>query len=84
MMVSFQHLRVCQLYKSYIDAICKLQSSRYKILKKDYKSEIDKLYYVRGMIEDAVNMVEECLDKERGLELYEEAKSMLDGCNRCQ
>lgn len=85
MIVEMQHLRVCQLNKSYIAAICELQNNKYKILKKDYKLEIDRLYYIRGMIQDAISMVEECLDKVRGLELYQEAKKMLEyGCISCK
>ena len=85
MMIEMQHLRICQLNKSYVATICELQNNRYKLLKKDYKTEIDRLYYVRGMIQDAVSMVEECLDQARGMELYNEAKLMLEyGCQSCK
>lgn len=83
--IEVDHLRVCQLRKSYYSAICELQSNKYRLTHKAYREEVDRLYYIRGMIDDSVTMVEECLQADRGMEIYEEAKKLLGyGCAGCR
>lgn len=85
-MIEVEHFRVCNLYKKYLTAICELRSNKCSYRHKEYKEMVKDLYEVKHLIADAVIMVEECLDKEVGMELYEEAKKLLEpnGCKSCK
>lgn len=84
-MIELDHFRVCNLYRSYIDAICELRTNKCSYSHKAYKEKTKLLYDIKNMIADAVILVEECLDKEAGIALYEEAKLLLNakGCSTC-
>lgn len=84
-LVSYNHFRVCQLQKSLAHAICFLRERKCDYSKSEWKIEINKLYYIRNMILDAVVLAEECLDIDNAYFLYEEAKNLLNdkGCPTC-
>ena len=84
-MIELDHFRVCNLYKNYLYAICELRSNKCSYSHKAYKLKTKSLYDIKNMIADAVILVEECLDKESGIALYEEAKLLLNakGCPTC-
>lgn len=86
-MVEYNHFRVCNLWKSYINKVCKLRREKCDYSKSDFKVQLEKLYNIRNMILDAVAMAEECLDVEMAIELYDEAKRLLtndENCPTCQ
>lgn len=84
-MIEIDHFRVCNLYRSYLDAICELRINKCSYSHKAYKEKTKVLYEIKNMIADAVILVEECLDKEAGMALYNEAKLLLNakGCPTC-
>lgn len=85
-MIEVEHFRVCNLYRKYLYAVCELRSKKCSYSHKEYRERVKELYEVKHLIADAVIMVEECLDKEVGMELYEEAKTLLNGngCKSCK
>ncbi len=84
-MIEIDHFRICNLYRIYLDAVCELRSNKCSYSHKDYKSKTKLLYEIKNMMADAVILVEECLNKEAGIALYEEAKILLNakGCPTC-
>lgn len=82
----FYHLRICKLWRSYLNEVCKLYDSKCEISNKKFNKRKEELWQIRNIILDAKIIVEECLDKEGGLELYEYAKSLLNvsSCPNCK
>lgn len=80
-LVHFYHLRTCQLMKTYTQAVCDFFSKKCDLTQKEVIKVEDKLTHIKNMIDAAKYKVEECGDKELGLELYEEARNLLKDFN---
>ena len=86
-LIEYNYFRICQLWKIYIGKVCQLRSSKCDLSLKEYKRQLDKLYYIRNMILDSKILAEDCLDIDAAYELYNEAKNLLNdssGCPTCE
>jgi len=76
-LVHFYHMRNCQLMKTYTQAVCDFFSRKCDLTQKERLKVEDKLVHIKNLIEASKYKIEECGDKSLGLELYEEAKTLL-------
>lgn len=81
--VEFSHMRVCRVMASYIKVVGIFLSSKYTRPIKDNESIEKELLAIKDIIDASIYSVEELLDNQLGLELYEEAitriKQISDG-----
>lgn len=90
-MVQFDHMRVCQIMKKYIQAVCTFLSNKCNYTKKEISTIEEKLIRIKNTIDFSVWKVEECLEKQEGKDLYDEATNLLkefedgmyNGCSSC-
>ncbi len=82
--VEFNHLRVCQLEKSFLKLICDFFTNKCSFNEKEKNSKLDELMKIYFNIKASKWLVEECLETEKGLELYNETnKSMEQYGKKC-
>lgn len=80
----FYHLRVISLKSKYVSAICDLKKNKCNLTRREFTQQEGNLYKIRNQIEAAVWMVEECLDIEKGMELYNNASNALEKYDNCE
>jgi len=81
----FYHLRTTELDNKITSEMCKLLSERCGLTRSEYLQNRDKLRDIDEYLKAAKWMVEECLDKEKGKELYDLTKKLLEEyTNECQ
>ena len=79
----YYHMRVCSLWNKYLDKLCELINSKCETSQQKYKYSLEKMWRIRNLIEDAVILVEDCLDIKKGTELYNDILSQLNKENDC-
>lgn len=79
--VEFNHLRTTQLSKNYIETVCKFFSKKCDYKHSEYLDLLNKLNEIDFTIKAAKWKVEECLESQAGLDLYEKAKTLLNDFN---
>lgn len=81
----FLHLRTTELFNKIQSERVKLVNDTCKISRDDFIQNRDKLRDIEEYLLAAKWMVEECLDKAKGKELYEYSKKLLEEyTNECQ
>lgn len=82
--VEYDLFRNCRQMCSYIRAICDLFSDRCELTKSKFEERRKKLIWIKELIDAAKYMVEEFGDCDAGLDLYNEANSLLKETNDCR
>ncbi len=85
--VEFNHFRTSSITKQLVETTCSFFGRKCDYKHSDYKVLLDKLIEIKFTIDSAKWLVEECLQSQKGLDLYEKAKTLLNdfttaGC-RC-
>jgi hypothetical protein len=75
--VHFFHFRYSTLLSDYKEQVCKLYSEQCSFNKSEFEDKKKQLMEIRFQMDAAKYEVEECHDKKKGLELYENAKQLL-------
>ena len=76
-LIEIQHLRVCQLMTLFTTVLGNYLSKKCNLTIKEKEEVEKKLSEINDMINAAIYSVEECLDNEEGMKLYEEAQKRL-------
>ncbi len=76
-LVEFSHLRVCQLETRYSQILCKFFSNKCNYTKEEIKNLEGKLRKIDDTLQAAIYKVEDCNEKQEGLDLYDEANSLI-------
>lgn len=74
----FDHLRNCQQLQMYYQAVCDLFAQKCDLGKKEFNERLKSLEWIKQLIDAAKSMVEVCDNSVEGLELYDEAKHLLN------
>lgn len=77
-MVEFCHMRICLIMCDYMKIVCSFFSEKCCSSQKERDALQKELLSIKDMIDGAIYAVEECLDNQLGLELYEEAKKRIN------
>lgn len=80
-MVAFNYFRTCNLYNKYINAVCNTRSQKCDLRPLEYEKKLDSLRSIKELIDGAKWSAEECLSVHQGLEMYNEAISLLEQYN---
>lgn len=80
-MIEFSHMRVCKIMSNYIKLIGLFLSSKYTRQIKDNDCIEKELVEIKDLIDNSIYAVEELLDSNLGLELYEEALNRIKKLN---
>lgn len=81
----FYHLRTTEIDNLITTEMCKLLSDRCDMTRSEYMENRDKLRDIEEYVKAAKWMIEECNDKQKGKELYEFAKKLIEEyTNECQ
>lgn len=75
--------RVCLLMSKYSKAICELFTKRCAITHKKFEEYRKQLIWIKELIDASKYLVEECCEIKAGIELYNEASTLLDELNSC-
>lgn len=81
--VEYSLMRNCQLVRRYISAICKLFDIKCTISKAEFEKRRRELIWIKELIDASVYKVEDCNNEAQGLELYNEANSLLTNYSKC-
>lgn len=73
----FLHFRYSKLFSDYKQQICKLYSEQCSFNKSEFEDKKKQLMEIKFLMDAAKYQVEECHEKKKGLELYEDAKQLL-------
>lgn len=76
--VEYSSLRECAILQKYYQEVCKLFASRIRVTPKAFQLMRRNLIWIKELIDAAKYKVEECLEEEAGIELYNEANRLLD------
>jgi len=76
--VEYELFRNCQINFQYINNVCQLFQARCELSLKEFERRLEKLNWIKQLIDASKYKVEECGDKKQGIELYNEARLMLD------
>jgi hypothetical protein len=84
--VEFSHFRTSSLHKQLTETMCSFFSKKCDYVRSEYKMLLDKLMEIKFTLDASKWKVEECLENQEGLDLYEKAKTLLNeftttGCN---
>lgn len=75
--VEYDLMRTCQATYSYINEICRLFDSRCDISRKTFEMKLQKLRWIRELLDVSKYMVEDKGKRKEGLDLYNEAVKAL-------
>ena len=76
--VEFNHFRTSSLSKKLVETVCSFFSKKCDYKQTEYYELLDRLMEIKFTIEAAKWKVEECLESQEGLDLYEKAKLLLN------
>lgn len=79
--VEFSHMRVCRIMSNYIKLVGLFLSSKHNNSRKDNEKIEQELISIKDIIDASVYSVEELLDNQLGLELYEQAITRIKQIN---
>lgn len=82
--VEYNHLRITKLMKKYQSVLCELELDTCSPIA-EKSAKLDQLMEIKGYLEAAVAKVEFCHKPQKGMELYQYAKKLLDkfDCSPC-
>lgn len=81
--VEYEYLRNCQQVTRFAKAICELYGDKCDISRKEFEEKRKELIWIKELIDAAKYLVEECGESKKGLELYNEATTLLNKVNDC-
>lgn len=79
--VEYDLLRNCKQTQQYINEICKLFKAKCDISHKEFECKRKDLIWIKELIDAAKYKVDECGERKKGLELYNEATALLNALN---
>lgn len=81
--VEYSLMRNVRILQRYYSAGCDLFTNKCDITKREFEQRREQLTWIKELIDFSKYKVEECGEEQAGLDLYNQAKELLDNYQKC-